>query len=70
MPKTYKTAIGFLRHISYLARHQDMSDCKDWDKLTEEEQKFFYSILAGIQNDIGELNLLFAKRGFIDIEND
>ena len=60
--KTYSTAMGFLKHLSYLATHQDMSDCKGWDKLTIDEQKLFYSILAGIQNDLGDMQRLFDGR--------
>lgn len=53
--KTFKTAKGFLKHLSFIAVNQDMSDCRDWDKLSDEQQRHFYAILAGIQNDLGEL---------------
>lgn len=50
-----KTAKGFLRHIIKLVNDQDMSDCTDWDKLSLEEQRLFYALIAGVQNDIGEI---------------
>lgn len=59
---TYKTALGLLKHLSHLAKNQDMRDCADWAKLTEEEQKMFYSIIAGIQNDLGEMQRYFDER--------
>jgi hypothetical protein len=62
--KTHKTAIGFLKHLSYIAKNQDMSDCKDWDKLTDEQQRMFYGILADIQNDLGEISNSLCETGF------
>lgn len=50
-----KTAKAFLKHIIKLVNNQDMSDCSDWDKLTLDQQRMFYGLLAGVQNDIGEL---------------
>lgn len=60
--KTYKTVMGFLKHLAYLAKHQDMSDCKGWDKLSKDEQKMFYDILAGMQNDLGDMQRLMDSR--------
>lgn len=62
MATNYKTAIGFLKHLGRLALDQDMSTCNDWDKLTSEEQKMFYAILAGMQNDLGEIQASFNDR--------
>ncbi len=39
-----------------------MSCCNDWDKLTDEEQSLFYGILAGIQNDLGDMQRFFDDR--------
>lgn len=62
--KSFKTVNGFLKHLSYLATHQDMSECKGWDKLTDEEQRLFYAIIAGIQNDLGEMQSSFDNRNY------
>lgn len=63
--KTFKTAKGFLKHLSFLAINQDMSDCSDWHKLTESEQKHFYGILADIQNDLGEIESLSVNSDYL-----
>ncbi len=62
-----KTAKGFLKHIIKLTDNQDMSDCSDWDKLTLEQQRLFYALLAGIQNDIGEIESSESINGYLDI---
>lgn len=61
-----KTAKGFLKHIIKLVNDQDMSDCSDWDKLTHEQQRLFYELLAGVQNDIGELENTESINGYLD----
>lgn len=61
-----KTAKGFLKHIIKLVNDQDMSDCSDWDKLTEDQQRQFYALLAGVQNDIGELQRTESINGYLD----
>jgi hypothetical protein len=64
MAKTRKTVKGCLNTLCEIASFQEMSMCKDWNKFTEEEQDLFYAILAGIQNDLGELQDLFDKRDY------
>lgn len=61
-----KTAKGFLKHIIKLVNNQDMSDCTDWDKLTTEQQRLFYALLAGVQNDIGEIQNTESINGYLD----
>lgn len=61
-----KTAKGFLRHIIKLVNDQDMSDCSDWHKLTLEQQRLFYALLAGVQNDTGELESTESIDGYLD----
>lgn len=61
-----KTAKGFLKHIIKLVNNQDMSDCSDWDKLTEEQKRLFYGLLAGVQNDIGEIERTQSINGYLD----
>lgn len=61
-----KTAKGFLKHIRKLVIEQDMSDCSDWDKLTQEQQRMFYGLLAGVQNDLGELENTVSINGYLD----
>ncbi|HXP51591.1 MAG TPA: hypothetical protein VN922_16660 [Bacteroidia bacterium] len=63
--KTFKTAKGFLKHLAFLATEQDMSDCTDWDKLSEDEQKAFYGVIAGIQNDLGEIQRLSESSEYL-----
>lgn len=61
-----KTAKGFLKHLIKLTNNQDMSDCTDWHNLTEEQQRLFYALLAGIQNDIGEIESTESINGYLD----
>ena len=65
--KSYKTVVAFLKHLNFLAMHQDMSGCKDWNKLSEKEQKLFYAILASIQNDLGEMKTMFCEREALEL---
>lgn len=60
-----KTAKGFLKHIIKLVNNQDMSDCTDWDKLTHEQQGMFYALLAGVQNDIGEIQRTESDNNYL-----
>lgn len=61
-----KTAKGFIKHIIKLVNDQDMSDCSDWDKLTDEQQRLFYALLAGIQNDVGEIERTAEDGSYLD----
>lgn len=56
-PKTIK---GFLKLLIEVANTcaGDMIDC---DKITEEESQALNSIIAGLQNDLGECDELLAK---------
>lgn len=63
--KSFKTCKGFLKHLSALVVEQDMSDCTDWDKLTDEEQRAFYGVIAGIQNDLGEIQRLAENSEYL-----
>ncbi len=65
MPKTYNTAIGFLKHLSFLATKQEMAGCRDWNKLTDDQQQMFYEILASIQNGLGDMQREFDKEDSI-----
>lgn len=61
-----KTAKGFMKHLIKLVNDQDMSDYTDWDKLTDEQQRLFYALLADVQNDIGEIERTESKNGYLD----
>lgn len=61
-----KTCKGFIKHLIKLTNDQDMSDCSDWDKLTDEQQRLFYGLLAGIQNDVGEIESTESINGYLD----
>ena len=63
--KSFKTVKGALHHIATFARSQEMSECADWDKLTEEQKRLFYALLAGIQNDLGEISNSLVESKFI-----
>lgn len=45
-----------------IAIEQDMSDCRDWDKLTDQEKSMFYGLLADIQNNLGDIQRSFDER--------
>jgi len=53
--KTYKNVKSYLKAIRYLADNQEVEQMRGYEKLSPEAQHMLYYLIAGIQNDIGEM---------------
>lgn len=50
-----KTAKGFLKSVKMLCEDVYIGDLQGSDKLTDKEESLLRAIIAGMQNDLGEL---------------